>query len=858
MSRSTWLPLLAVTLLATACGDTASLPDSPTRTVPHGGFASDLAPCTSNPTDIQAALTSGFASLANRFTATSTWNAVVQATNANNPTLAKAKAFELVDFLLLKNSQGLVALSPAALASLMNQIFCYVGINAGIGDLEEMWIVHVGDPLTTLITKNAESGAQFPQDAVTENTVVTVRKITDPNAINTPLDKYAFIYDWNVAPAQTLKSGLKAIIGVCPNPAEFADVPPGDLEALLARLVLGHQKDANTFEVLPRVDLPPEMQLACGDVTTASMSSSWGGRALNTLASLVLPAKLSAARRLRGSGGVGGATSEFSPFEPVDPQLFASGGVGGSTSEFVRDALLVTTIDGTVGTTRTGAGLPSVTVKTRLGTAIPGVTATWATAPSTVAPYNAKPGNASVCGADAVTNAAGTAAVSCLNFGTTTQFRTAYTKLTATLTPPAELDGTVIDFVPDVPSWLIASYGASNLVFTQPAAGSYSADATIPARVEIRSDLGTVVTTATNAVTLSLNKNTFLGGATSISTNAVNGVATFATRVPKVATGYQFAAAATLGDAGAVSSTTGSNFFDIVAGAAAKITVVGTANYGALNNATVSPSPKVLVTDATDNPKSGVTVYWTPGGATGGTANGSPLQTTTSSGSDGTTTAAWVLGEADNQLRAALQTAAGGAEVFFTASLHSSLTTLNACVPGGAKDDIASYYFSVPGPAASSGSVRSVGLYLSAQGSVGQPETAGYPMTLVATRVVKNAATGNPETQSFSSTVTAFLRGDNGSSGSVDRLVTFGFNIPSVPSTQLVTRNKQPDLTFYFQLPSGGYGRRINFNVGPCSPGRNCSPPPGCTASEYALPIAAGNAIYRKSVALLVKGVAGN
>lgn len=123
MSRVTWLPLLAVTLLASACGDTASLPDTPARAVPHSGIAAGLSPCTSDPAVIQAALSSGFTSLASTFTATSTWNAIVQATNANNPTLAKAKAFELVDFLAGGPVLHLVAHSPAALATLMNQVF---------------------------------------------------------------------------------------------------------------------------------------------------------------------------------------------------------------------------------------------------------------------------------------------------------------------------------------------------------------------------------------------------------------------------------------------------------------------------------------------------------------------------------------------------------------------------------------------------------------------------------------------------------------------------------------------------------------------------------------------------------------
>ncbi len=853
MFRSTRLPLLAVLLFATACGDSASLADQATGAVPTRGRAADAAACTADPVQIQGALSSGFSSLANSFTATSTWNAVVQATNANNATLAKAKAFELVDFLLANDANQQVALSPATLASVLNQIFCYVGIDAGIANPKETWVVHVGDPMTTLQTLDRQSGAQFPPDAVVENTIVTARRLTDPNALTTPLDKYAFIYEWTVSPAQTLKPGTKAIVGVCPDPVELINVPANEIDSLLARLVLGHQKNPATFEVLPRVNIPPEMTLACGAITSAAMPSSWGGRLLDALASVVRPAPLAAAGRFAGSGGIGGATSEFSPFEPVDPQLFASGGVGGSTSEFVRDALLVTTIDGTVGTTRTGAGLPTITVKTRQGTPIPGVTAAWTTAPSTVAPYSAKPGNASVCGADAATNAAGTAAVGCINFGTTSDLRTAYTKLTATLTPPANLDPTVIEFVPEVPSWLIAAYGASSLVFTQPAAGNYSAGALIPARVEVRSDLGTIVPTASNPVTLSLNKNSFDGGATTKVTNAVNGVATFSTTILQAATGYRFAASATLGDAGLVSSTTGSNLFDVAPGAALRFVAVGPTAYGKVNGGAVSPTPTVRVTDQFNNPQVGVPVFWTPGGAMGATVNGAPLTATTPTGADGSASVTWVPGEGENQLRASLQSTPGGAELFYTATHSSAYTTINACTPAAFRDDIAAYYFTIPGPVGGGGLVRSIGLYLSAEATPGQSGPIAYPMTLVAERVVKNATTGAPQTQSFSASAIAFLGGESEGTGGVDRLVTFQFDIGPLPNAQLVTRNRQPELVLRFQLPNGGYGRRINFNAGPCAPGKNCSPPPGCSATQSALPFPSAS-IFRKSVALIVRG----
>ena len=55
---------------------------------------------------------------------------------------------------------------------------------------------------------------------------------------------------------------------------------------------------------------------------------------------------------------------------------------------------------------------------------------------------------------------------------------------------------------------------------------------------------------------------------------AANGVASSKVKVPNANTGYQFTASASLSDAGTVTAT--SNSFDVVAGAAAKISVVGT------------------------------------------------------------------------------------------------------------------------------------------------------------------------------------------------------------------------------------------------------------------------------------------
>ena len=499
---------------------------------------------------------------------------------------------------------------------------------------------------------------------------------------------------------------------MCPDPAALARVPAAELDALLERLVLGHQASPTSFEVLARVPLPAEMQLKCPTTATAGLHASLGQRLLNTLASFVLPARANAANRRRFTGGVGGSTSEFSPFGPVDPQLYATGGVGGSTSEFVRTGgaslMEPATIDGTVGTIRTGASLPAVTVKTYLGTPIPGIQVQFATVPA----FGHTPaGNASVCGAESATDVHGSAALTCLNFGNTVQYKTAYTKLAANFyLPPAyagfDAQGLPVVTITPVPqSWLVVTHGPSTLAITQPGAGRtvaagnpFKADGTVPVRVEIRSDLGDVITSATNQVTLSLNQNAFAGGGTTVTANAVGGAATFTTQIPTAATGYQFSATAAIGELGTVSNNGTGNLFDVIAGAPAKISAVGPSAYSTINPSgnPLYPPPSVIVTDAGNNPVSGAKVFWTPSGAAGAQVEGSSTQASTTTGASGTTSVSWLLGQGSNQLRASLQAGPGGAEINFTGTLAPARNPSDPCEPGAVKDAFGNCYFVTP------------------------------------------------------------------------------------------------------------------------------------------------------------------
>jgi len=595
---------------------------------------------------------------------------------------AQRQVIEFDDSILSANRRHTIPLTDAELSTALNEIFCYVGLTSNITNPNDAWVVHVADPTATLVTADSATGIQFPPSAVVTNTVISATPVTD-TSLHTLLDNYAAVYEWTLTPAQTLVPGMSATIGLCPNAAMLANIPAGDLDAVVARLVLGHQPDPKTFELLPRVPLPPQMALQCPTTPTGSLRVGFASRLLHSLAGLFLPERANAtARRAAFVGGVGGSTSEFSPFGPVDPQLFASGGVGGSTTEFIRTggALLSAatgTLDGTVGTTHRG-DVADVTLTTYLGTPVPGIGVTFATGTQ---PAPSPAGNASVCGSANVTDSKGVAGVSCLFFGTTTQYHLAYTSLQATFTLPAALSGTdaqgnpIVTISPPTQDWTVVSHGPSALVFPQttvvvpsPGRPAFSADTTVPTRVEIRSDLDEVVPMATNAITLTLNKNALLGGVSSMTMNAVAGVANFAPQVPAAAIGYSFSASAALGDLGLVHSVGSSPLFDVVAGAATALTGVGTTDFGTslVSGSVVLPQPTVFVTDFFGNPKAGALVYWTPAAGAGATANGSAAQTVTATGADGKSAAIWVPVAGTNQLRASLSAGTGGVTLLFS------------------------------------------------------------------------------------------------------------------------------------------------------------------------------------------------
>lgn len=378
---------------------------------------------------------------------------------------------------------------------------------------------------------------------------------------------------------------------------------------------------------------------------------------------------------------------------------------------------------------------------------------------------------------------------------------------------------------------------------TQPATDDQvAAGSTIPLVVEVQDRNGVRVRIATEQVDLSLNQSSFAAGSVT-SRAAVAGVATFpGLSIETAASGYRVTAAATLDG---IPESTDGNLFDVVPAPWSLITKVAGDGQSVRSGQAVPIAPQVRVTDPFGNPTPGAPVHWQAGGSSGSVVT--PTQTTT--GSDGTTAVtSWLLGDGLNDLQATLDVSqpangpdSGDPSVLFTATGVTTLSTLNSCAPGGAKDDLTRFAFWTAG---SNKTIKTVQLYLSATGAANR-ETP-YTISLIARRGSFDPA----GTDVHVATTTALLRGDNGSSNLESKLTTFTFDTPIAP-----VQGKQEPITYQFQVVSNPDGRTLNFNAGTCPPGTKCKVPPSCAVTEVSntTPFPLGTT-FRRSVGLIVKG----
>lgn len=225
-------------------------------------------------------------------------------------------------------------------------------------------------------------------------------------------------------------------------------------------------------------------------------------------------------------------------------------------------------------------------------------------------------------------------------------------------------DGTISADADRLSVTVSSSTGTQLTFTTQPGNGVSLAALSPQPVVKILDAYGNVATGATNAITLAIGNNPNSGtlSATSNPLNASSGVASFSSvNINKAGTGYTLTASAS-GLTGATSSS-----FNITAAAASRIQL----NAGNAQTAPVlSPVktlPSVLVTDASGNPVSGVTVTFTVT-AGGGSVTGA---TATSNANGIATVGSWTLGPnvgTNNNTLQASSVGLTGSPVSFTAT----------------------------------------------------------------------------------------------------------------------------------------------------------------------------------------------
>ncbi|MCA6451356.1 MAG: Ig-like domain-containing protein, partial [Chitinophagaceae bacterium] len=225
-------------------------------------------------------------------------------------------------------------------------------------------------------------------------------------------------------------------------------------------------------------------------------------------------------------------------------------------------------------------------------------------------------------------------------------------------------DGTISADADRLSVTVSSSTGTQLTFTTQPGNGVSLAALSPQPVVKILDAYGNVATGATNAITLAIGNNPNSGtlSASSNPLNASSGVASFSSvNINKAGTGYTLTASAS-GLTGATSSS-----FNITAAAASRIQL----NAGNAQTAPVlSPVktlPSVLVTDASGNPVSGVTVTFTVT-AGGGSVTGA---TATSNANGIATVGSWTLGPnvgTNNNTLQASSVGLTGSPVSFTAT----------------------------------------------------------------------------------------------------------------------------------------------------------------------------------------------
>jgi hypothetical protein len=394
-----WLRIpaaLLVALFATACAD--SLTPTPNGSGPAG--AANSTACTATLSSLLAEAETVFgAGSPNLNSVVGKINNLDHHLNNNNPSEAKVRAFDIVDFVLVKERESDLAGTAEEIASFVNAVYCYAGVDITITDPSNSWLIYPSDSAQIIIGLNGTAGISFPAFPVVSPSMVTIEQYN--GQLNTLLDQYpGFIYIRLQSELDAALTG-PATVRVCATQVPSAEV--------LADLRLGHGINDTGFVIapMPAAGDPVNPTLSCDQPAPAQNVVA---RAMNRVAALFSPRAAIAQGELSFGGGVSGTVTEFSPFAPVDAELSFGGGVSGTVTEFLRTPM---SLESGVSTTESCSSipvgsevpnecLPLVTVKTRTrGTPFARVPVEWAVGATSGGTIAARAGELSYlsCGA---------------------------------------------------------------------------------------------------------------------------------------------------------------------------------------------------------------------------------------------------------------------------------------------------------------------------------------------------------------------------------------------------------------------------------------------------------------------------
>jgi len=341
-SIASLIALSAVLVFLVSCGDTSRRNADPTSPIQRGGSQLSTAPACVTLANLVSMVNTVFgAGSPDASAALGKLDNLDKQLQKGNIGQAQDQARLLISFIQLKAQQGTLPGTHAQIQLLINGILCYVGLAS------DTFIIFPNDPAQILRHSNGRSGISLQANTVAEPTLITITVLSDTTPpLVTKLDQYPGF----ISLSQTSPLTKPAVVGVCPASSVPAEV--------LDRLRLGHQA-AVGFEITPTADAS---FLDCSTSTVESRVSGW----MQRLASFFSP-KPAYAKTMR-AGGVGGLVSEFSPFAPVDAQLFFGGGVGATVTEFKARPM-----DNTTTPKLPAAPLLSRTPGARVNTVVSGI-----------------------------------------------------------------------------------------------------------------------------------------------------------------------------------------------------------------------------------------------------------------------------------------------------------------------------------------------------------------------------------------------------------------------------------------------------------------------------------------------------